>query len=144
MTDRTGPFWDAVAGRAPMPPAARTLGWEFLSADVDAGTIEVAFTMTDAFVDVRGHVLGGFVSAMLYDTMGPALIATLPPGRFPSTLDLTAAFLAPAGPGRFTGSGRVLGRRGDTAFLDAALHGPDGSLVATGTATARIDLPPDR
>ena len=29
MGERSGPFWDGVEGRAPMPPAAATLGLEF-------------------------------------------------------------------------------------------------------------------
>mgnify|MGYP006192338107 CR=1 FL=1 len=31
--ERTGPFWDAVEGRVPMPAAAATLGWELRSID---------------------------------------------------------------------------------------------------------------
>jgi hypothetical protein len=46
MYERSGPFWDAVAGRAPMPRAARTLGLEFIAADIEAGTIELGFTAT--------------------------------------------------------------------------------------------------
>ena len=40
---RTGPFWDGVEGRAPMPPAAATLGLELIDADVENGTIELSF-----------------------------------------------------------------------------------------------------
>jgi hypothetical protein len=43
MSGRSGPFWDGVEGRAPMPRAAATLGFEFIEADVEAGTIELAF-----------------------------------------------------------------------------------------------------
>jgi hypothetical protein len=43
MTQRSGPFWDSVTGRPPLPPAAATLGLQFIDADVDAGTIELAF-----------------------------------------------------------------------------------------------------
>jgi hypothetical protein len=49
MTKRSGPFWDAVQGRAPIPRAAATLGLEYLDADVDAGTIELAFAATEDF-----------------------------------------------------------------------------------------------
>ena len=59
-----------------MPPAAATLGLEFVGADVEAGTIELAFGATEAFTNPAGNVLGGFVAAMLYDTVGPALLAT--------------------------------------------------------------------
>jgi hypothetical protein len=79
---RSGPFWDGVEGRAPVPPAAATLGFEFVGADVEAGTIELALTAREAFTNPSGNVLGGFVAAMLYDTVGPALLATLEPDQW--------------------------------------------------------------
>jgi hypothetical protein len=36
MRGRSGPFWDGVEGRAPIRPAAATLGFELIDADVDA------------------------------------------------------------------------------------------------------------
>lgn len=72
---REGPFWDAVEGRAPLPGAAVTLGWELISVNPEDGTIEVAFTATEAFLNPAGVVQGGFLAAMLDDTLGPALVA---------------------------------------------------------------------
>src|SRR6266536_136674 len=117
-TGRIGPFWDGVAGRAPMPRAAATLGFEFVDADVARGTIDLAFAATEAFTNPAGNVLGAFVAAMLYDTLGPALLATLQPDQFQSTLDLNVHFLRPVRPGRLTGKGRVVHREGDIAFLE--------------------------
>jgi hypothetical protein len=57
MSGRTGPFWDAAQGRAPLPRAAQTLGAEFIQADVDAGTIELAFEGTEDFTNPTGNVL---------------------------------------------------------------------------------------
>lgn len=102
--ERSGPFWDVIDGRAPMPPAARTLGFELVEADPDDGTIVVAFTATTEFTNPAGNVLGAFVSAMLYDTVGPALLATLEPDRFQSTLDLHVSFLRPVRPGPVSGT----------------------------------------
>jgi acyl-coenzyme A thioesterase PaaI-like protein len=81
MHKRSGPFWDAVEGRAPVPQAAATLGLEFIDADVENGTIELAFAPTEAFTNPTGNVLGGFQAAMLFDTIGPALLATLEASR---------------------------------------------------------------
>jgi hypothetical protein len=53
---------------------------------------------------------------MLYDTVGPALLATLDPDEFQSTLELS----------------------GNMAFLEAALIDVHGVTVATATATARV------
>ena len=68
---REGPFWDVMEGRREPPPAARTLGWELLAVDPDAGTIEVAFAAGEAFLNPAGVIQGGFLAAMLDDTLGP-------------------------------------------------------------------------
>jgi uncharacterized protein (TIGR00369 family) len=138
MTKRSGPFWDVAQGRAPLPRAAATLGLEFVDADVDAGLIELAFVATEAFTNPTGNVLGAFQAAMLYDTVGPALLATLEPDQFQSTLQLGVSFLRPVRPGRLTGKGRIVHRDGDLVFLEASLHDADGTLIATATATARV------
>jgi uncharacterized protein (TIGR00369 family) len=138
MQARPGPFWDGVQGRAPVPPAAATLGFEFVGADIEAGTIEVAFAATGAFTNPAGNVLGGFLAAMLFDTVGPALLATLGPDQFQSTQQLNVSFLRPVRPGRLLGKGRIVHRDGDLVFLEASLLDGDGTLVATATATARV------
>jgi uncharacterized protein (TIGR00369 family) len=138
MSGRSGPFWDAVEGRAPLPPAAAALGLELIAADVENGTIEVALHATQDFITPRGDVLEGFLAAMLHDTVGPALLATLEPGQFITTLDLNASFLRPAFPGRFVGRGRVVHRDGDVAFLEGSLFNSDEQVVATATAKARV------
>jgi uncharacterized protein (TIGR00369 family) len=138
MYERSGPFWDAVAGRAPVPRAAKILGLEFIAADIEAGTIELAFAATEDFTNPTGNVLGAFQAAMLYETVGPALLATLAPDEFQSTMGLSVSFLRPVRPGRITARGRVVHRDGDLAFLEASLTDADGVVIATATATARV------
>ncbi len=137
-TTRSGPFWDGVEGRAPVPRAAATLGFHFISADVDKGTIELAFDATEAFTNPAGNVLGAFLAAMLYDTVGPALLATLEADQFQSTLDLNVRFLRPVKPGRIAAHGRVVQRNGEIASLEASLSDSSGTTIATATATARV------
>jgi uncharacterized protein (TIGR00369 family) len=138
QTGRTGAFWDAIEGRAPMPRAAATLGWELSRVDPERGEIEVRFTATEAFTNPTGAVQGGFLAAMLDDTLGPALVATLPPGSFAPTLELKVNYLRPARPGRLVGTGRVVHRGGTIAFLSGELADEAGEVVATASATARI------
>lgn len=111
---------------------------EFIDADIENGTIELAFAATDDFTNPTGNVLGAFVAAMLYDTVGPALLATLEPDQFQSTLELNVDFLRPVQPGRIVGKGRVVHRDGDMAFLEASLIDSHEAIIATATATARI------
>jgi uncharacterized protein (TIGR00369 family) len=136
--EREGPFWDAVEGRAPLPPAAVTLGWELVSISPEDAAIEVAFTASEAFLNPAGFIQGGFLAAMLDDTLGPALVAGLAPGDFAPTTDLHVQFLRPARPGRLLGRGRVVRRGRDVAFLAGELADEDGVVVAVATATAQI------
>jgi len=133
-----GPFWDVMEGRVAPPPAAVLLGWELVAVDPAAGTIEVAFTASDQFLNPAGVIQGGFLAAMLDDTLGPALVATLGPGQFAPTTDLHVQFLHPARPGRLTGRGRVVRRGQEVAFLAGELLDSSGQLVATAVATAAI------
>jgi uncharacterized protein (TIGR00369 family) len=135
---REGPFWDAAEGRIPLPAAAATLGWELVSVDPDKGTIEVAFRATEAFLNPAGAIQGGFLAAMLDDTLGPALVAGLDPGDFAPTTDLHVQFLRPARPGRLLGRGRVVRRGRDIGFLAGELLDADGVVVAVATATVQI------
>jgi uncharacterized protein (TIGR00369 family) len=138
MSEPSGPFWDAMHGRAPLPRAAATLGLEFIDADVEAGTVELAFQATEAFTNPTGDVLGAFQAAMLYDIVGPAQLATLEPDQFQTTLELHVSFLRQLRPGRIIGKGRVLHRNSDLAYLEASLSDAQGTLIAKASATARV------
>jgi uncharacterized protein (TIGR00369 family) len=135
---RIGPFWDAVEGRAPLPAAAATLGWELVSVNPEDGTIEVAFNASETFLNPAGFIQGGFLAAMLDDTMGPALVAGLNPGDFAPTTDLHVQFLRPVRPGRLIGRGRVVRRGKDVGFLAGELVDNHGAIVAVATATVQI------
>jgi len=135
---REGPFWDVIEGRAARPSAADLLGWELVAVDPDAGTIEVAFMATDQFLNPVGVVQGGMLAAMLDDTLGPAVVATLGPGQFAMTTDLHVQFLAPVHPGRLVGFGRIVRRGQRVAFVAGELLDDSGAVVATAVATAQI------
>jgi uncharacterized protein (TIGR00369 family) len=127
-----------MEGREDPPPAAELLGWKLLEVDPDAGTIDVAFTATDQFLNPAGTIQGGFLAAMLDDTLGPALVATLGDGEWAPTTDLHVQFMKPAKPGELRGSGRIVRRGRDVAFMAGELRNSEGDLVATATATAAI------
>lgn len=135
---REGPFWDVMEGRAEPPPAAVLLGWRLLSVDPEEGTIDVAFTATEQFVNPVGVVQGGFLAAMLDDTLGPALVATLGPGEFAPTTNLQVQFLRPARPGPLVGRGWIVRRASGVGFLAGELVDDSGDVVATATATAVV------
>ncbi len=121
-----------------MPAATTTLGWSLIQADTERGEIEVSFEATEDFLNPAGTVQGGFLTAMLDDTMGPALAATLDPGQYGTTIELKVSFLRPAKPGRLVGRGRIVHRGGTIAFLAGELLDESGRVVAVGSSTTRI------
>lgn len=136
--ERTGYFWDVMAGRKPAPPAAALLGFQLVSIVPEQATIEVRFQAKPEFANPLGNVQGGFLAAMLDETLGPALVATLPSGQFAPTIELKVNFIHPANIGVLVGRGRVVARTKSIAFLAGELYAEAGQLIATATATARI------
>lgn len=135
--DKQAFFWRIMSGELPSPKAAETLGIRFRSIDADAGTIEVVFQGKLEFTNPAGNIQGGFLAAMLDDTMGPALSATLGAGEFAPTLNLNVSFHRAAKVGELVGRGRIVKRGKDICFLAAELYqGPE--LVASATATAAV------
>ena len=122
----------------PAPPAAETLGWELIAEMRDEARIEIAFHPNASMLNPRGTVQGGFVAAMLDDTMGPALVSSTDGREMPVTLDMAVSFIRPVMPGRVIGRGRVVSRTRSTAFLEGELFDADGALLARATSTARI------
>lgn len=135
--DKAAFFWQVQEGKLPPPKAAVTLGISIKKVSPEAGTIEVEFQGKPEFTNPAGNIQGGFLAAMLDDTMGPALAATLKAGEFAPTLNLNVSFAKPARIGAIQGKGRILKRGKEVCFLAAELH-QDGELVASATATAII------
>lgn len=139
--DKQAFFWRIMAGELPPPRAADTLGARFTQVDGEAGTAELTFDGKPEFTNPAGHIQGGFLAAMLDDTMGPALAATLKAGEFAPTLNLNLSFHRPALVGPLTGKGRVVKRGRDVCFLAGELY-QNGELVASATATAIVRAMP--
>lgn len=130
-------FWRIQAGDLPEPPAAKTLGMKILNVDVHTGQLETEFDGKREFTNPAGNIQGGFLSAMLDDTMGPALASQLAAGEFAPTLHLNVQFISAAKIGKLIGIGHVVKKGKDVCFLSGELT-QDGRVVATATATATI------
>lgn len=120
----------------PGPPAAELLGWELIAEHPAEGRIEIAFHPDARMLNPHGTVQGGFVAAMLDDTMGPALVSMSGGALAPSSLDMNVSFLRPIKPGRVIGRGCVVNKGRSIVFLEAELFDPDGKLLARATSTA--------
>lgn len=130
-------FMELVGRHASTPPRyVELLGMRPLH--TEPGHMRWEFQASELMLNPAGLVQGGFVTAMLDESMGCAAIAQLGPGRTIPTLELNVNFLKPARPGRLVCDGRVVQMGKSVAFLAAELKDDDGNLIATATATARV------
>lgn len=130
-------FWKIYNGKVPIPAAAKLLGLEILHVDPEGGTVSLQFQATELFLNPAGLVQGGLLCAMLDESLGIALLATLRTAEFAPTLELKVQFINAARPGSIVGHGRVISKGGRIAYLAGELM-QDDMLIASATATAII------
>jgi uncharacterized protein (TIGR00369 family) len=123
---------------ARQPPSARHLGFELLGFSVAEAWAEVAFSPRPEFANPAGHVQGGFVCAMLDDAMGFAASISQRFAILVPTLQVCVSYLRPTPISRVIGRGEVLRLGSATAHLQGELRLPDGTRLATATATAAL------
>ena len=120
------------------PPCAKLLGWHLLDARPKEGWIRVGFDGRNDFCNPAGFVQGGLLSAMLDDTMSPAVFIMSEGRLFTSTITMTVNFLAPARPGKIVAEATVTQLGKTVAFVEGRLSAEDGTLLATASVSARL------
>ena len=120
------------------PEAAKTLGWTLLEADPEAKTISIEFDGKTEFANPAGFVQGGFLTAMMDDAMGPAIVVGSKGKVYASTIDLHVHFLRPVKPGTIRVDAEVeqIGR--SVAFAKASLYDGRGRLCAKASCSSMI------
>lgn len=121
-----------------MPACAATLGWTLLDADGQTGAIKVRFDGKKDFCNPAGNIQGGFLTAMLDDTMGPTVLVKSAGHLYSATIHLAVNFIAPARCGQLIGFGYIVNLGKTIAHLRGELFDTDSRLVATATASARV------
>ena len=120
------------------PPSSKLLGWHLLDARPSEGWIRIGFEGKQEFCNPAGFIQGGILSAMLDDTMGPAVFVMTDGKRYTATITMTVNFLAPARPGPIVGEATVTQLGKTIAFVEGRLIADGGTVLATATASARL------
>src|SRR6478672_2524286 len=120
------------------PPSAKLLGWHLLDARPGEGWLKVGFDGKREFCNPAGFVQGGILTAMLDDTMGPAVLVMSEGRLYTTTISLTVNFMAPAKPGPIIAEATVTQLGRTIAFVEARLTAEDGTLLATASASERL------
>jgi len=121
-----------------MPPVAKLLGWQVLDAKPAEGWLKLRFDGKPDFCNPAGFIQGGILTAMLDDTMGPAVLVMTEGKSYTTTVSLTVNFLASAKPGPIIGEATVTQLGKTIAFVEGKLTAEDGTLLATATAVERL------
>ncbi len=122
----------------PRPPCAKLLGWNVLDARPAEGWIRIGFEPKPEFLNPAGFIQGGFVAAMLDDTMGPAVFTHTRGALYTATIDMSVSFLAPARLGPLIGEGQVIQLGKTVGFVEARLTDADGTWLARASASVRL------
>jgi len=120
------------------PPSSKLLGWHLLDARPADGWIRIGFDGKPEFCNPAGFVQGGILSAMLDDTMGPAVFVMTEGKLYTATITMTVNFLIPAKPGPITGEANVTQLGKTIAFVEGRLMAENGAVLATATSSARL------
>ena len=118
------------------PPGSDTLGFSMVRVDQAKMEIEVAFEGRKDFTNPAGQIQGGFLCAMLDETMSVAGVVASNMTAFMPTLEMKTSFLRPAMPGRLLCVGRVVKWGRAIAFLQGELYDEQRRLLATASSTA--------
>ena len=102
--------------RLTAPPSSKLLGWHLLDARPEDGWIRIGFDGKPEFCNPAGFVQGGILSAMLDDTMGPAVFVMTEGKLYTATITMTVNFLAPAKVGPIVGEAAGHATRQDDRF----------------------------
>src|SRR3977135_3285450 len=113
------------------PPCAKLLGWHLLDARPKEGWIRIGFDGRKDFCNPAGFVQGGILTAMLDDTMGPAVMVMTEGKLYTTTISLTVNFMASARPGKIIAEAKVTQLGKTIAFMEGKLTAEDGTLLAT-------------
>jgi molybdopterin converting factor subunit 1 len=129
-------FKELVSRNVPAPRYTELLGTRPL--DAEPGHVRMEFFAKEEFLNPGGAIQGGFLTAMLDETMGPAAISMLGRDQMVPTLELKVSFIRPARPGRLVADARVVHLGKSVVFLESSLVTDDGTLIAKASATARV------
>jgi uncharacterized protein (TIGR00369 family) len=120
------------------PPSSKLLGWHLIDARPEEGWIRIGFDGKAEFCNPAGFIQGGILSAMLDDTMGPAVFVMTEGKLYTATITMTVNFLAPAKVGPIVGEAKVTQLGKTIAFVEGRLTAADGAVLATATTSARL------
>jgi uncharacterized protein (TIGR00369 family) len=121
-----------------LPQVAALIDWTLIRIDKESDSIYLSFTALESFTNPTGNVHGGFITAMLDETMGSAIVGLTEARFLPATISMSTDFLKPVLVGKIFGEGHITAMGSSSAFLEGKLTDSDGNTLARAIGTYRL------
>ncbi len=123
------------------PQFLTDLGGSIIDVDLETGTCEMEFNVSERYCHSIDIIQGGFVTAMLDAVSSHAVFVKKAEIRAVSTLELKVSFYEPSRKGKLKAVGRIDKMGRSIAFLSGDLYNEANQRTASIVATAKISYP---
>ncbi len=120
------------------PPSAKWMGMDIIEHDPSKMYSKVSFEPNKDMINFGGVIQGGFLTAMMDDTMGFNAFICLGMKMTMASIDLHTHFMKAVPLGPITIEAWVTRAGKSVVFLEAKLHGEDGELAARATSSSKL------
>ena len=118
------------------PPCTDTLGMRLIKVNQESMEVTAEFVASESFTNPTGAIQGGFITAMLDETISTNIIIASNVTMSAPTLEMKTSFLGRLMPGTAVVKAKILKFGRSACFSEAWCFNSDGLLVASATATA--------
>ena len=129
---------NASLSKSMMPPTARWMGMDLIEHDLERKYTKVSFDPPEEMKNFNGVIQGGFLCAMMDDTMGLNCFLALNMEMAQATIDLHTHFYKAVPLGPTTVEAWVIRAGKSVAFLEAKLYDQNGDLAARATSSSKL------
>jgi uncharacterized protein (TIGR00369 family) len=120
------------------PPCSKLLGWQLIEIDEQEESVTIRFDGKTEFSNSSGFIQGGILTAMLDDSIGPAILLATEGKQHSPTISMTVNFIAPARPGPLICKAKIIQKGKTIVFTEACLRNESGDLLVTASSTNRL------
>ena len=120
------------------PPSAKFLGMDLVEMDVEKGYVKVSFDPKPELLNFNGVIQGGFLAAMMDDTMGFNVFIHMGMKVGMASIDLHTHFMRPVPMGKIIVEAHVTRAGKTVVFMESKLFDCEGRLAARSTTSARL------
>lgn len=130
-------LWKVMHLEASLPPCAQLMNARIVEVKSQPVQLRIEYDGKISFTNPYGTIQGGFLTAMLDDTMGLTVASMLDEDEIAPTISLNVQFHTPAREGVLETIGKIEKMGGSICHVSAEIY-QNGTLIASSTSSAAI------